>query len=239
MLVQGTADVDDRDLAANRERYWRESGEKLPATQGHAPAEARPRVVRLVLHADLRPRAPRARLRVGRRGPDERARAARRPHGGGALRPQRGAARAARAGGGRRRRLGTSGSRSSAAGTRLPSSRWVGPDGFPLAVRVPVSLDRGSRRIVFGAVPAELPLIARAVPASPRTHTARLHLAGELPGPRRSGPGRRRLGRWSRTSSSAASSSRTRAQLARYRRNLSKSIRFYKTARRYRKSEGV
>jgi hypothetical protein len=29
------------------------------------------------------------------------------------------------------------------------------------------------------------------------------------------------------------------SELARYRRNLSKSIRFYKTARRYRKREGV
>ena len=29
------------------------------------------------------------------------------------------------------------------------------------------------------------------------------------------------------------------SEVARYRRNLSKSIRFYRTARRYRKSEGV
>ena len=32
VLVQGTADVDDRDLDANRERYARELPEKLPAT---------------------------------------------------------------------------------------------------------------------------------------------------------------------------------------------------------------
>src|ERR671932_2783589 len=32
VLVQGTADVDDRDLDANRERYGRESLEKLPGT---------------------------------------------------------------------------------------------------------------------------------------------------------------------------------------------------------------
>jgi hypothetical protein len=39
VLVQGIADVDDRDLDANRERYWRESGEKLPATKAlHPPA---------------------------------------------------------------------------------------------------------------------------------------------------------------------------------------------------------
>jgi hypothetical protein len=39
VLVQGTADVDDRDLDANAARYWRESGEKLPATKKrHPPA---------------------------------------------------------------------------------------------------------------------------------------------------------------------------------------------------------
>jgi hypothetical protein len=39
VLVQGIADVDDRDLDANAERYWRESGEKLPATKSmHPPA---------------------------------------------------------------------------------------------------------------------------------------------------------------------------------------------------------
>jgi len=39
VLVQGTAIVDDADLAANRERYARESVEKLPATKDmHPPA---------------------------------------------------------------------------------------------------------------------------------------------------------------------------------------------------------
>jgi hypothetical protein len=39
VLVQGIATVDDRDLDANRERYLRESGEKLPATKSmHPPA---------------------------------------------------------------------------------------------------------------------------------------------------------------------------------------------------------
>src|ERR671922_2682366 len=33
VLVQGTATVDDADLAANAERYFEESGEKLPATK--------------------------------------------------------------------------------------------------------------------------------------------------------------------------------------------------------------
>ncbi len=37
VLVQGTAVVDDEDLEANRERYGRESIEKLPATKGMNP----------------------------------------------------------------------------------------------------------------------------------------------------------------------------------------------------------
>jgi hypothetical protein len=37
VLVQGVADIDDGDLDANKERYWRESGEKLPATKEMHP----------------------------------------------------------------------------------------------------------------------------------------------------------------------------------------------------------
>src|SRR5947208_6387565 len=40
VLVQGTADVDDRDLDANRRRYARESVEKLPAIAKLQPPEA-------------------------------------------------------------------------------------------------------------------------------------------------------------------------------------------------------
>jgi hypothetical protein len=42
VLVQGMAEVDDRDLDANRERYWREAREKLPASaKRHPPAPIR------------------------------------------------------------------------------------------------------------------------------------------------------------------------------------------------------
>jgi Pyridoxamine 5'-phosphate oxidase len=37
VLVQGTAEVDDVNLAANRERYFQESGVKLPATKKMHP----------------------------------------------------------------------------------------------------------------------------------------------------------------------------------------------------------
>ena len=39
VLVQGTAEVDDRDLEANRARYERESVQKLPAMGGVAPPD--------------------------------------------------------------------------------------------------------------------------------------------------------------------------------------------------------
>src|ERR1051325_1613004 len=45
VLVQGVADVDDRDLEANRDRYWEESGRKLPGTRSlHPPALIRKRL---------------------------------------------------------------------------------------------------------------------------------------------------------------------------------------------------
>jgi hypothetical protein len=37
---------------------------------------------------------------------------------------------------------------------------WVGPDGFPLSVRLPVEVDHQARRVVLGAEPAGLPLAA-------------------------------------------------------------------------------
>ena len=35
---------------------------------------------------------------------------------------------------------------------------WVAPDGFPLVVRLPISLDAGSRQVSLGVEPAGLPL---------------------------------------------------------------------------------
>ena len=68
VLVQGIADVDDRDLEANRERYTRESAEKLPGSKELLPPKPLQRAVQLLLHPPLRPRAAGARLRLaGRR----------------------------------------------------------------------------------------------------------------------------------------------------------------------------
>ena len=67
VLVQGIARVDDRDLDANRERYWEESVEKLPATKDMHPPEFLRGAVQLVLHAHLRARAAGAGLRLAGR----------------------------------------------------------------------------------------------------------------------------------------------------------------------------
>ena len=89
------------------------------------------RMFRLVLHAHLRARAPGARVRVARRRRGARAGAFRRPPGGGALGPRRGARRRARAHARRRIPPGTSGWTSSGSATRRPWSRWCRPTASP------------------------------------------------------------------------------------------------------------
>src|SRR2546423_14027927 len=92
VLIQGTAAVDDRDLDANRERYMRESLEKLPATKSMAPPTFLQRMFdwyykRIYVHA--RPE----RVYVWRRGLG-RPPPLRRPPGGGRAGPPPGPARA-------------------------------------------------------------------------------------------------------------------------------------------------
>ena len=108
VLIQGTADVDDRDLEANRMRYERESIEKLPGTASLQPPDPLKRMLawyytRIYIH--VRPE----RVYVWPRGdiavePDP----VRRPHGGGSLRPLRGARPLPRRPGRWRQRLGRS-----------------------------------------------------------------------------------------------------------------------------------
>ena len=91
VLVQGTAEVDDRDLEANRARYERESVQKLPAMGGVAPPDPLRRFIGLALRAHLHPRQARACVRVAGRRPRGGTDPVRRAHGGGALRALRGA----------------------------------------------------------------------------------------------------------------------------------------------------
>ena len=151
VLVRGTAEVDDADLAANRERYWRESSVKLPSTRDMHPPPVR--AVQLVLHADLRPRAARARLHLARGDvtaepelhdahPEEvRSGTAKKPpedHGA----PQGGP-------------LAWDDRLDELEGRGTAVVSWLAPDGFPLAARLPVRVDRGARVIHLAVEPRD------------------------------------------------------------------------------------
>jgi hypothetical protein len=229
ILVQGIADVDDRDLAANRERYWRESWQKLPGTRdAHPPAflrglfgwyynriyvHVRPERVFAWPDGDVAnpPDVLDAHLEEVRSGHIEKP-----------LQPHAGAVGGAVAWDSRLDELGS----------RHPSAvlSWVGPDGFPLAVRVPVRPDPGARRIAIGAEPAGIPLAEGPGCLTAHAHDERFswqenfQVRGDLV----HGDGgwavvpRKLIGGFELPDES---------MLARYRRNLAKSIRFYRTAR--------
>jgi Pyridoxamine 5'-phosphate oxidase len=146
VLVQGTADVDHRDLDANRERYSRESLEKLPATKGMRPPRAFERAfsfyfTRVYVH--VRPervyvwpggdptREPElfdARMEEVRSGHDEEPEGPPPPVQGGSAAWDE---------------------RMDELGELYPEAvlSLVAPDGFPFSVRVPITVDRPARRV--------------------------------------------------------------------------------------------
>jgi hypothetical protein len=156
VLVQGSADVDDRDLDANRERYARESIEKLPATAKLQPPDVikkrmdwyytriyihvRPERVYVWENADIvsEPRFYDAHLEEVRSGhSEEPERFHAEPVGGSsAWHP-----------------------RIHELGTRYPTAvlSIVCPDGFPFAVRVPVQVDSAARWIRIEGAPTGIP----------------------------------------------------------------------------------
>ena len=176
-----------RDLAANRERYLARVGGEAAGDAEDAAAGLAARAVRLVLLADLRPGAARAGLRLAARRSGRRARGPRLAPGGGALGPLGGAAGAAR----RRRPAaaspGTRGSPSSAAAIRWRCSPGSAPTASRSRSRLPVALDRHAHRIRIEALPVGLPLAEGRACLTAHAHGRGLHLAGELPGSRRSG----------------------------------------------------
>lgn len=157
VLVQGTADVDDRDLDANRDRYMRESAVKLPETAKMAPPKAFQRLFdwyykRIYVHvrpervyvwaggdATTEPQLFDAHMEEVRSGHDEEPDAAHAPAEGGAMVWDE--------------RMDELGSRYRQAVLSL-----VAPDGFPFSVRLPISVDRGARRIRVGAGVVGLPV---------------------------------------------------------------------------------
>jgi hypothetical protein len=157
VLVQGTADVDDRDLTGNRERYTRESVEKLPGTKQLLPPKPLRGLfdwyfTRIYMHvrpervyvwpdgeATREPQLFDAHMEEVRSGHDEE--------------PPAGHARAE---GG----MVEWDTRMDELGTRYPTAvlSIVAPDGFPFSVRVPISVDRAARRIRIGAGALGLPV---------------------------------------------------------------------------------
>jgi hypothetical protein len=230
VLVQGTAEVDDRDLEANRERNWRESWEKLPGTRDlHPPkllrglfgwyytriyVKVRPERVFVWPEGDVTrpPEVQDARLEEVRSGHSEEPLEPHEPPEGGGLAWDE---------------------RIAELGTRHETAvlAWLAPDGFPLAVRLPVALDEANRRIAFGAEPAGLPIIEGRACLTAHRHAPdfswqeNFQVRGDLV---RTGDG------WALVPHKLIGGFELpdESMLARYRRNLGKSIRFYSTARK-------
>jgi len=159
VLVQGTAEVDDRDLEANRERYAREAARKLPATVKMNPPKplrrplnwyyariyikVRPERVFVWHDGDVTkpPEVLDSYLEEVRSGHVEEPPEPHAPALGGAV-----------AWDSRIEQIGTT--------YETGVVSWVGPDGFPISVRVPLELDRAAKRIRLGAAPAGLPVAA-------------------------------------------------------------------------------
>jgi hypothetical protein len=156
VLVQGTADVDDRDLDANRERYRREMVAKLPVTKRELPPKPfdrllgwyltriyiRVRPERVYVWPDGDPaREPQlfdTHMEEVRSGHDEEPAGAHADVEGGGVKW-----------GGRMEELG--------ARYRSATVSLVAPDGFPFSVRLPIEVDREARRIRLGGAPVGVP----------------------------------------------------------------------------------
>jgi len=157
VLVQGTARIDDSDLDANRERYGRESLEKLPATKEMMPPKPVQRMFDWYLkriYVGVRPervfvwpegdfsREPQlfgSRLDEVRSGHSEEPEVPLPQAVGGAAPWDE-----------RMRELGQ----------RYPTAvlSLVAPDGFPISARLPISVDEAANRIRIHQTPVGMPL---------------------------------------------------------------------------------
>jgi Pyridoxamine 5'-phosphate oxidase len=156
VLVQGTAEVDDLDLDANRERYRREIVKKLPGMKSEMPPRAFDRfmgwyLTRIYLHVRperiyvwpdgdvaVEPQLFDAHMEEVRSGHDEEPAGEHAPVAGGAVAWDE---------------------RMQELGARYPDAvvSLVAPDGFPFSVRLPIELDAGRRRLRLGGAPVGVP----------------------------------------------------------------------------------
>jgi hypothetical protein len=108
---------------------------------------------------------------------------------------------------------------------------WVAPDGFPLVVRLPVSLDAGSRQVSIGVEPAGLPLAEGLACLTAHSHAPdfnwreNFQVRGDLV---RAGE------RWALVPHKLVGGLEipNKGVMGRYRSAMRRSIRFYRTARR-------
>jgi hypothetical protein len=157
VLVQGTADVDDRDLEANRARYASESLQKLPGIRALTPPQPVQRLLswyysRIYIH--IRPE----RVYVWPRGdvnaePELYGSHMEEVRSGHSEEPERFHADPAGGATTWHPRLGD-------LGTSFPTGvlSFVSPDGFPFAVRVPVRSDASDGLIRIDSEPDGVPL---------------------------------------------------------------------------------
>jgi hypothetical protein len=171
VLVQGAADVDDRDLDSNRKRYAEESAEKLPAIAKRQPPEPIVRFLnwyftRIYIHVrpervyvwpsgdvSSEPQLYGAHMEEVRSGHSEEPG---RFHAG----PERGASAW-------HPRIAELGSRYETAVLSV-----VSPDGFPFAVRVPVQVDSAARWVRIGGAPVGIPFQPGLACLTAHTHAA-------------------------------------------------------------------
>ena len=157
VLVQGSAEVDDGDLDANRERYARESSQKLPALNRLMPPATIRRgfnwyFTRIYIH--VRPERvyvwPRGELAAEPQLYDAHLEEVRSGH---SEEPER---FHAHPGGG----VSSWDARIYELGTRYPSAvlSIVSPDGFPFSIRVPVRIDEAARWVRIAGELTGVPL---------------------------------------------------------------------------------
>jgi pyridoxamine 5'-phosphate oxidase-like protein len=157
VLVQGTATIDDRDLKANAERYYQESIEKLPATEKMHPPKPLRRLLNWYyarIYIKVRPE----RIFVWRDGdvtsePEVLGAHLEEVRSGHSEEPVEDHGRPA--GGG----IAWDGRMEWLAEQETGVVSWLGPDGFPIAVRVPIGVDQASREIEIQAEPGGLPVL--------------------------------------------------------------------------------
>jgi hypothetical protein len=157
VLVQGTATIDDEDLEANAERYRRESGVKLPATKKMHP----PKPLRGLfnwyyarLYIKVRPERvfvwPGGELGKEPTVHDAHLEEVRSGHAEEPVEPHGPPAGGSPAWDERMEFLDEH---------ETGVLSWLGPDGFPISIRVPYAADPSDREIRIEGAPAGLPVL--------------------------------------------------------------------------------